>query len=170
MKHLFLAALALLIFSLTFSADSNAQVGPNPGIPTRPEIDPSWPPRKEWPRDDYPNRARVECANEVVEGNVKATDRVLKNLAASSDFASAKSFRAQVSKISKQKQAGNKATQYLALAGIDANNSEAVVEFIGARDIKGQWLSSLEKNSGLTSEQAEVVASKLQNTLRGSLQ
>ena len=173
MKHLFLAALAVLVFT----AQAYAQVGPNPRPPTREEIDPGchfrdncWP-RNRWPNDrNYPNRQRVECAPEVVDGNVKATDRALSELAASSAFASAKTFRAQVSKIATVKKSADKADQYLALVGVDAGNSEAVVEFIGARDVKGQWLSSLEKNSNLTSKQAEAVATKLQNVLRGGLQ
>lgn len=173
MKHLFLALIAVLIVA----SEANAQVGPFPRQPTREEIDPGchfrdncWP-RNRWPDDrNYPNRQTVKCAPEVVDGNVKATDRTLNALAASSQFAAAKTFRAQVSKISKMKQSADKADQYLALVGIDASNSEAVVDFIGAREVKAQWLSSLEKNSGLSSQQAEVVATKLQTVLRGGLQ
>ena len=180
MKTLVLAALALVLTVMTV-VQSQAQVGPNPRPPGRNELDP-FPcrfrpcmpgdrPGDRWPDDrDYPNRGKVACAPEVVDGNVKATDRTLKTLAASSDFATAKTFKAQVSKISAQDSAGVKADQYLALAGIDSKDSEAVVEFIGAREVKGQWLNALEKNSNLSSSQAETVAKQLQTVLRGGLQ
>lgn len=178
MKHLLLAALAFVIVGASVA---HGQVGPNPRPPGRDELDP-FPcrfrpcmpgdrPGDRWPDDrDYPNRGRVECAPEVVDGNVKATDRILANLAKSQDFAGAKTFKSQISKIAGLKKSGEKANQYLALAGIDARNSEEVVEFVGARSVKAQWLNSLEKNSGLSAKQAETVATQLQNALRGGLQ
>ena len=176
MKSLVLAALAVLFVGTS----AFAQVGPNPRPPTREEIDP-FPcrfqpchPGDRWPGDRWPDdrgdQGGVSCAPEVVDGNVKATDRTLKTLAASSQFANAKTFKAQVSKISALKKSGEKANKYLALVGIDAHNSQAVVDFIGAREVKGQWLNSLEKNSRLTSAQAETVARELQSVLRGGLE
>ena len=112
----------------------------------------------------------VACAPKTFEGNVAATDQVLKTLLASSDFSSATQFKAQVAKISALKDAGAKATAYLKIAGINSNDSKAVVAFVGARGAKGAWITDLQRNSDLTSAQAETVASKLQGALRGVLQ
>ncbi len=112
----------------------------------------------------------IACAPKTFEGNVAATDRVLKSVLATSDFASASQFKAQVAKISAMNDAGAKATAYLKIAGINSNDSKAVVAFVGARDAKGAWITDLQRNADLTSTQAETVASKLQNALRGSLQ
>lgn len=112
----------------------------------------------------------VNCAPEVVEGNTKATDRVLSNLVASPEFAEAKSFKVEVTRIAALKDSGLKAQNYLAILGIDPEDSAAVVEFIGARDARGAWLYELQRNSGLNAEQAQQVAQAVQNALRGGLQ
>jgi hypothetical protein len=111
----------------------------------------------------------VDCAPEVVEGNVKATDRTLKTLASSSAFADAKTFKKEVARISSMKNNSDKTNNYLALIGIHPEDSAAIVEFIGARDIKGAWLVDLQRNSGLSADQAEQAAKAVQSALRGGL-
>ena len=118
----------------------------------------------------YYGETTVNCAPEVVEGNTKATDRVLVNLVKSPNFASAKKFKAEVARIAAMKDNLDKSNNYLAMVGIDPENSSAVVEFIGSRDAKGAWLNDLEKNADLSSSQAEEVAKALQTALRGGLQ
>ena len=112
----------------------------------------------------------VACAPKTFEGNVASTDRVLKSLIASKDFSSATQFKTQVSKISAMKDPAKKATAYLKIAGINSNDTKAIVAFVGARNAKGAWITDLQRNANLTSSQAEVVASKLQGALRGGLQ
>lgn len=56
------------------------------------------------------------------------------------------------------------------MVGINPKDSKAVVAFIGAREARGSWLVELQRNSDLNEQQAEVVASTLQTTLRGGLQ
>lgn len=117
----------------------------------------------------YYGSTEVNCAPEIVEGNTKATERTLATLVKSSTFAEAKTFKAEVARIAAIKDNSDKTNNYLALVGIDPENSEAVVEFIGSRDAKGAWLNDLEKNSGLSSAQAEEVAKAIQTALRGGL-
>jgi hypothetical protein len=119
--------------------------------------------------DEYVGGA-VACAPETVEGNVAATERTLNTLAASTDFATAKTFKSELAQVSALKDAGEKAQAYLQLAGIDSNDKAAVANFIGSRDAKGAWITDLQRNADLTSAQAETVASKLQTALRGNLQ
>ncbi|RYZ82303.1 MAG: hypothetical protein EOP06_21925 [Proteobacteria bacterium] len=122
-----------------------------------------------WADDKYPRLGKINCAPEVIEGNVNATSRTLSSLLQTDDFNSASLFRKQVAQISNETVIGKKAQLFLALVGVDAQDSEAVVEFVGARDVKASWLMSLERNSDLTRSQATIVAAKLQTELRGSL-
>lgn len=112
----------------------------------------------------------VNCAPEVVEGNAKATERVLANLVRSPEFANARAFEIEVSRIASLKSAGEKAQNYLAILGINPDDSAAVVEFIGAREARGAWLNELERNADLSSAQAHQVAKAVQQALRGGLQ
>lgn len=128
-----------------------------------------------WPDRDMPGRYPrptgghpISCAPEVVQGNVAATDRVLSNLAASPEFASASQFKSVVASIAREKTAV-KVDRYFALIGVDARDSKAVADFIGARDVRGAWLTSLERSTGVSDAQAETVARELQSALRGSL-
>ncbi len=128
-----------------------------------------------WPDRDLPGRYprgprghAISCAPEVVKGNVAATDRVLAKLASSKEFASAAQFKSVVASIASEK-TSMKVDRYFALIGVDSRDSSAVAEFIGARDVRGAWLTSLEKSTGVSGQQAETVARELQTALRGSL-
>lgn len=120
--------------------------------------------------NSYYGSTSVNCAPEIVEGNTKATERTLAALVKSADFAQAKTFKAEVARIGAMKDNLDKTNNYLAMVGIDPEDSKAVVAFIGAREAKGAWLNDLEKNSGLNSKQAEQVAQAIQSALRGGLQ
>ncbi len=111
----------------------------------------------------------ASCAPEVLEGNVAATDRTLATLAASSQFASATTFKATVKRIAAVRSPDQRAAQYFKLIGVDASNKDQVVEFIGARDVKSSQVAELERATGLSSAQADKVASSLQTALRGQL-
>lgn len=133
-------------------------------------------PRRDYPRHPrrYPRRDTVvvgaACAPEVLEGNVKATDRTLAGLAKSEQFAQATTFQSEVARIAKIQDAAEKSAAYFDLVGVDATDSKQVVEFIGAREVSGAQLVELQRNADLSAEQANTVASKLQATLKGGLQ
>jgi hypothetical protein len=94
----------------------------------------------------------------------------LNALAATPEFAAAKTFKSELQQVAALKDAGEKAQAYLQLAGIDSNDKAAVATFIGSRDAKGAWVTDLQRNADLTNTQAEAVALKLQTALRGNLQ
>jgi hypothetical protein len=173
MKSLFL--LATLIFSVSVIAQSRPTIPPG-SIPGRGQI-PGDPPGG-WPGDHGGGWGNgggnhgggSSCAPEVLEGNVAATERILKAVSATADFSSATQFKSVISKIAMQKNQTTKVAQYFALIGIDANDSAAVADFVGAREMRSQWLSSLERSAQLTPAQADIVASQLQIALRGNLQ
>lgn len=132
-----------------------------------------------WPDRDLPGHSPcargggitiASCAPEVVDGNVSATDRTLATLVRTPKFATATQFRRQVSAIAAAKSPNLKVSKYFALIGIDATHASNVVEFVGARTVDSRWTSALQRNSGLSSAQADHVALKLQTALRGSLQ
>jgi hypothetical protein len=112
----------------------------------------------------------VACAPEVLEGNVAATDRTLATLSASPDFATATTFKAQVQRIAAIKAPDQRASEYFKLIGVDASNKEAVVEFMGARDVSSAQVVELQRSTQLSDAQANKVASTLQTALRGNLQ
>lgn len=130
-----------------------------------------------WPDRDIPGHAPryghthpISCAPEVVQGNIAATDRVLTALSASAEFAEAARFKSAIAEIASLKDANAKVAHYFSLIGVDARDSKAVADFIGAREVRNTWLTSLQQTTGLSNSQAETVASKLQNALRGDLQ
>lgn len=111
----------------------------------------------------------AHCAPEVVQGNVVKTDRVLKSLAASSEFAQARDFRNAVATISNIRDTERKVSEYFAMLGIDASDNAQIAEFLGARRPSSQWLVSLERNVNLTPRQADRVVEELSSALRGGL-
>ncbi len=111
----------------------------------------------------------VACAPEVVEGNTAAADRTLKSLAASKEFADAKTFKAEVARISAMEDANAKAAAYMKLADVDASDASQVYEFAGAREVSNSTLAAIQKNANLSAEQAEIVAAKIKAELRGNL-
>lgn len=168
-----------LLFALVFMTAglAHAYTPCPPGVPAW-ECDNVNPnPIDRWPDRDIPGHAPdyghshpITCAPEVVQGNVAATERVLAQLAKSPEFASASQFTSTLASISHEKSANTKVARYFALIGVDANDSSAVAEFVGAREVRGQWLSSLEQSTGLTAAQSSRVATELQTALRGNLQ
>ena len=123
-----------------------------------------------WHRHDDSVAVGVACAPEVLQGNVAATDRTLATLAASPEFATATEFKAQIQRIAALKAADQRASEYFKLIGVDASNKEAVVEFIGARDVNSAQVVELQRSTQLSDAQANKVATTLQTALRGNLQ
>lgn len=163
-------ALAIVLLALAAHAAPNSMPW---------ERDPSSPnPIDHYPDRDMPGHEPPDyggftiltCAPEVVEGNVAATERTLRQLASSQDFAQATAFRSAVAQIGAIKSPTAKVAKYFSLIGIDSRDSRAVADFVGARDVRAQWLSSLERTTALSSAQADTVARSLQTALRGSLQ
>jgi hypothetical protein len=112
---------------------------------------------------------RAGCAPEVLTNNVEKTDEVLVDLANAPQFKSATEFRRTVAKIQAADSAGVKMTKYLALVGIDAKDSKAVVGFLGQRMISKSQVSLLMTNTGLNADQARVLIESLSTSLRGPL-
>jgi hypothetical protein len=173
MKHLILLAFTLL--SMTAIAQQGQPQVPPGSIPGHDQIPPNppggWP--DDWHHDHgggHGHGGGTSCAPEVVQGNVAATHRVLSTLAASRDFANAQQFKAVVKEIATVRGDNVQVARYFALIGIDSRDSNAVADFVGARAVRSSWLASLEKSTGLTPSQADVVAVKLQTALRGDLQ
>jgi hypothetical protein len=123
-----------------------------------------------WYCNDTYVSGGVDCAPEQVEGNVAVTEKTLNALAATPEFATAKTFKSELKQVAAIKDAGEKAQAYLQLAGIDSNDKAAVAAFIGSRDAKGAWVTDLQRNADLSNAQAEAVSLKLQSALRGNLQ
>ncbi len=111
----------------------------------------------------------VYCAPKDIQSNVTATDKALRTLAASKDFATAAKFQKAVKGIGSMKNPAARADAYMKLAGINARDSKAVFAFVGARETRGTWIVELQKNAGLTEKQAEKTATSLQHALRGGL-
>jgi hypothetical protein len=172
MKQIALAALVLLSSGLAHAGFFPTQGGYADCDPTPRD------PARQYPGHDIPSgrtprcepQVIASCAPEVVEGNVAATERTLKVIAATPEFASATQFKSTVAQIAAGKNQNAKVAQYFALIGVDAAKSADVAEFVGSREIKGQWLSSLERSTNLSSAQADTVARQLQTSLRGSVQ
>lgn len=126
-----------------------------------------------WGRDDPWGNNRgggsTSCAPEVVEGNVAATERTLKTVVATPQFANAAAFKSTLQSIAKLKSQNAKVAKYFALIGVDGSNNEAVVNFVGARDIKPEWITNLQRSTQLNDQQADIVARRLQTALRGNL-
>jgi hypothetical protein len=173
--ELTMKSLVLLVFTLV-SMNAIAQQGRPPlppgSIPGHDQLPPKppggWP--DDWPHNGGHHGGGASCAPEVVDGNVAATQRVLASLASSPEFAKAQQFKSVVHEIATVRAGETRVARYFALIGIDSRDSAAVAEFVGAREVRGTWLASLEKSTGVTPAQADVIASKLQNALRGDLQ
>lgn len=173
----FIALLVTVATLLITGQQAEAQRGRGTEIINGKEV----PCRHQYPNRSDTGRTRYRCANsyagveyacapEVVEGNVKATDRTLSTLVRSSEFAGATTFKNEVARISSMKNSSAKTTEYLKLVGIDANDSEEVMSFIGARQVSAKHLNQLERSADLSSHQANLVAQKLQSALKGGLQ
>lgn len=108
------------------------------------------------------------CAPEVVDGNISATDRALNEVAASEDFAQASKFQSIVEQINNTKETKEKMGLYFTL--VDVEDSSEIAHFIGARDSElREYAQKLEQNADLSAEQADLVVSKLVQTLKGGL-
>jgi hypothetical protein len=114
------------------------------------------------------DRGPYGCAPEVVDGNLKATDRTLSELAASSEFAGAVTFKAELHRI--QGLAPEmRITEYFKSVGIDAGNTEQVANFIGAREVQNENLAALKSNMKLSDQQARTLIQSLAVSLAGGL-
>lgn len=88
---------------------------------------------------------------------------------ASKEFKGATEFSQAVSQISALKNQNQKIDRYFELIGIDGQDSNEVAEFVGAREIKSDWIHSVQRSTGLNDKQADTVARKMQKALRGDL-
>lgn len=112
----------------------------------------------------------IACAPNELQSNVVATDKALKALAATSQFANAAKFKKAVADIGAMKDPAARGEAYMNLAGINTKDAKAVAEFVGARDARGTWIVELQRHTELSEAQAVSVAQSLQGALRGGLQ
>lgn len=114
--------------------------------------------------------AVLTCAPEVVDANVKVTERILLDVASMEDFADEATFQAEVQKIvSTPVDAKTKVGMLFVNLGINAENYEDVFAFIGAREVPIKAVEALVANLDMDRQNAEVLAAKLQQGLLGSL-
>ena len=105
------------------------------------------------------------CAPEVVSGNVMATERVLTDVLASSDFENAQKLKDIVENM-KNDSDELKMIKYFSFVGVDAGNKKAVIEFIGARKL-APYTSVLTKNFDLSNLQADILVKRINKSLKG---
>lgn len=108
----------------------------------------------------------IACAPEVAEGNVRATERTLGEIARRPDFLNATTFRARVAEARALRTPAEKISAYLRFADV---REEDVAEFMGAREPRPSDILHAQRSLGLSDRQASVVVAELQAALRGSL-
>lgn len=118
---------------------------------------------------DSPLGGPFVCAPEVVEGNLKATDRVLTELSQTPDFANAKKFKSEVVRIQKLSP-DDRVNEYLKEAGINPQSEDEIVRFIGERGPQEKNVAALKAHMGLSDQQAQVVIQRLTQALAGNEQ
>lgn len=108
------------------------------------------------------------CAPEVAVDNLQTTERVLNELANSSEFAHATTFQTEVKRIASLNPE-DRVAAYLNAVGVDASNTEEAVAFIGSRTPQAKNVLALEKTMDLTPAQADRVVQRLSEALRGGV-
>lgn len=108
------------------------------------------------------------CAPEVEKSNLDRTEAALNAMSATS-LAGADQFKAKVAEIAALPQK-ERVGAYLALAGVDASNNEAVAKFIGAREASATNVKAIAANTGISDAQAAEVLKGISAALAGELQ
>lgn len=109
------------------------------------------------------------CAPEAATNNLLTVDAVLKEALASSDFSTSTRFNEVVGQAVAIQDDQKRFESYLNLLDIKSNDSEAVVQFLGAREPNASQILRLQKNVGIGAEQAEKLYKQLQKSLGGEL-
>ena len=117
-----------------------------------------------WNRLDRANGI-LECAPEVKQGNIAATDKALKDLAENELNDSGKFKQIISDAVSLSVDA--RMSAYLKLVGV-ADDKE-LVEFIGAREINQKYINSLSTNADLSEAQSRLVIERLSASLLGKI-
>jgi hypothetical protein len=107
----------------------------------------------------------ITCAPKVVANNLQTADAVLGSLA-TGELKSNATFTAKVSAVASIESAQDKSAAYLALAGVDANNAEEVLNFIYAREASASNVLAAQKSLDLNADQATLVINKLTSALK----
>jgi hypothetical protein len=107
------------------------------------------------------------CAPEVAEGNLKATERVLKDVASRTEFDQATKFKATIAKIAALESNQKKFEAYMGLVAVNPTKIDDVANFVGARDLNS-YAAAIEKNLDLNKAESQVVADELVKALRGN--
>lgn len=168
MKSVFtVLALAVLMFSQDALSQHRRPGGDRPGRggwdhPRRPDR-PRYPRGPRYPR--HRDTTVVTCAPAVVANNLQTADSVLAGLA-NAELKSNATFTAKVSEVAAIESAQDKSAAYLALAGVDANNAEEVLNFIYAREASASNVLAAQKNLDLNADQATLVINKLTTALK----
>lgn len=110
------------------------------------------------------------CAPEVVEGNLKATERVLKEASESEAFANEVKFQKQLEELSNPElETQAKINILFKDLGISPENYEEIYAFVGAREVPIKAVDALRENLEMSKENAELLAGKVQKALLGSM-
>jgi len=115
-------------------------------------------------RDYY---GRATCAPEVVNGNLAATERVLREVTAHADFNDATLLKSNIEKIAKLESNQAKFEAYMELVSVNSANVDDVVNFVGARDLD-PYAVSVEKKLALNKAQSEIIVTTLVTALKGN--
>lgn len=114
------------------------------------------------------NKSFSVCAEEVVEGNIMATDRIIHEAALSEDFKSAQYFQQEVTRITQISDLESKFAEYLGKVGVDASDPEKLLAFLGAKaDERSSYIQAAQTNLQLSPEQAEKLTSRIVLALKG---
>jgi hypothetical protein len=111
------------------------------------------------------------CAPEVQNGNIAAVQTTLNNLAQSPAFAGATQFQTQVAAIAAETDPQVQFGDYMNLVGMTNDpTTDDLMNFLGARIADPAAVASLQKNMGLSADQATAVVNGVTSALKGSLQ
>lgn len=111
------------------------------------------------------NGTYVTCAPEVVANNLQKADSVLADLA-KNELKSNATFVGKISEVAAIASAQDKSAAYLALAGVDSNDAEEVLNFVYAREASASNVLAAQKNLDINADQATLVINKLTEALK----
>jgi len=107
------------------------------------------------------------CAPEVANGNLAATERVLREVSARPEFQDAAALKQNIEKIASLESNQAKFEAYMELVSVDSSKVDDVVNFVGARDLN-PYAASVEQKLDLSKTQSQIVVDTLVTALKGN--
>jgi hypothetical protein len=133
---------------------------------------PGWHGRPGWGYGGgYRGRGPVvvsHCSPEAKNNMVSVVEHTLKDAAASKEFEGAAQFQEFVQNTAALTNNDEKIHTYLSVLGVDSNDADAIMNFIGARD-RAPYIISAEKKMGVSAEQADILVKNLSSTILSTL-